>query len=197
MFMFAIWFFILATPGIMPISPESPPILLIWSSWSRRSERSNEPFPHLLGGLLHFRSVEIFGRAFDETDDVAHAEDTAGDARGIEVFERIELFADADQLDRLAGDGAHGERRTAAAVAVDAREHDAGDGELGIERARGIHRVLAGQRVGDEQDFVGLRERGDIRRFLHQLFIDSDAARRVEHQHVVAAAPRFRRARAW
>ena len=39
----AIWFFILATPGIMPIRPPMPPICCICVSCSRRSARSNAP----------------------------------------------------------------------------------------------------------------------------------------------------------
>src|SRR6266581_4345241 len=44
---------------------------------------------------------------FDQRDDIAHAEDAAGDAVGMERLEGVELLADADQLDRPAGDGAH------------------------------------------------------------------------------------------
>ena len=77
---------------------------------------------------------------------------------GMEILERVELLAGADELDRLAGDGAHGERRAAAAIAVDTGQHDAGDADLLIEIAREIDRVLAGQRVGDEQRLVRLRD---------------------------------------
>ena len=87
-------------------------------------------------------------------DDVAHAEDAAGDAARVEVLERVPLLADAHQLDRLAGDGAHGQRGAAAAVAVDAGQHDAGDADPGVEGLGGVDGVLAGQRVGDEQDLV-------------------------------------------
>ena len=73
---------------------------------------------------------------------------------GMEFLQRIDLFAGADELDRLAGDGAHRERRAAAAVAVDAGQHDAGDADALVEGARGVDRVLAGERVGDEQHFV-------------------------------------------
>ena len=64
------------------------------------------------------------------------------------------LLAGAHQLDRLAGDGAHGERRAAAAVAVDAGEHDAGEPDALVERAREVDGVLAGERVGDQQHLV-------------------------------------------
>src|SRR5206468_12551240 len=53
---------------------------------------------------------------------IAHAEDAVRDARGMEFLERVEFFAGADELDRLAGDSAHRQRRAAAAVAVDRSE---------------------------------------------------------------------------
>ena len=64
------------------------------------------------------------------------------------------LFAGADELDRLAGDRAHRQRRAAAAVAVDARQHDAGEADALVERAGEIDGVLAGEGVGDQQHFV-------------------------------------------
>ena len=75
------------------------------------------------GGLL---GVDGRRRLLHQGDDVAHAEDAIGDARGMEILERVDPLADADQLDRLAGHRAHGQRGAAAAVAVDAGEHDAG-----------------------------------------------------------------------
>ena len=72
----------------------------------------------------------------------------------MEILQRVHLLAGADQLDRLAGDGAHGKRGAAAPVAVDAGQHDAGDADALVEGARDVDGVLAGQRVGDEQDLV-------------------------------------------
>ena len=72
----------------------------------------------------------------------------------MEILQRVHFFAGADELDRLAGDGAHRQRRAAAAVAVDAGQHDAGEADALVERARQIDGVLAGQRIGDEQHFV-------------------------------------------
>jgi hypothetical protein len=47
----------------------------------------------------------------------------------VEFLQRVHLFAGADQLDRLAGDGAHGQRRAATAIAVHAGQHEAGDAD--------------------------------------------------------------------
>ena len=109
---------------------------------------------HLLGRAHRLFGVDIGGGLLDQRDDVAHAENAAGDARGIEFLQRVEFFAGADQLDRLVGDRAHRQRGAAAAVAVDAGEHDAGQADALVESARQIDRVLAGQRVGDQQHLV-------------------------------------------
>ena len=109
---------------------------------------------HPLGGFRRLVRVDVLRRLLDQADDVAHAEDAAGDARRIEILERVELLAGAEELDRLAGDRAHRQRRAAAAVAVDAGQHDAGDADALVERLGEVDRVLAGERVGDEQDLV-------------------------------------------
>ena len=150
----SICFFILPTPGSMPITPDMPPIFCIWPSCSARSSRSKTPFRIRSAAFARLLGVDIRGGLLDQADDVAHAEDAAGDARRVEILERVELLAGADQLDRLAGDGAHRERRAAAAVAVDAGEHDAGDADALVEGLGEVDRVLAGERVGDEQDLV-------------------------------------------
>ena len=100
---------------------------------------------------------------------------------------RVDLLAGAHELDRLAGDGAHGQCGAAAAIAVDAGEHDAGERQALIEIAREIDGVLAGQRVGDEQRLMRLGDTRDLRRLGHQRFVDMGAAGGVEHQHVIAA----------
>ena len=54
-------------------------------------------------------------RLLDQREHVAHPEDARGEAVGIERFERAELLADADELDRRAGDrcGSRAPRRRA------------------------------------------------------------------------------------
>ena len=143
-------------PGIIPASAPRPPIL---PSAELRAQivhveltLGHFALRHLLGVFL----LDRFGSALDQADHVAHAEDAAGDALGMEGLERIELFAGAGELDRLAGDGAHRQRRTAARIAVHAGQHDAGQRHLFGEALRDVDRVLAGQRVDDEQDFVRL-----------------------------------------
>ena len=98
-----------------------------------------------------------------QADDVAHAQDAAGDAFGVEILQRVLLLADADQLDRGAGDGAHRQRRTAAGVAVHAGQHDAGDRQRVVERLGGVDRVLAGHRIDHQQRLRRVGGGADLR----------------------------------
>ena len=74
----------------------------------------------------------LFG-AFDERHEVAHAEDAGDDAFGIETFEGIVFFAQADKLYWRAGDFADGKRCSAAGVAIKLGENDAGESETFVK----------------------------------------------------------------
>ena len=100
-------------------------------------------------------------RFLDQREHVAHAEDARGQTIGIERLERRELLADADELDRRAGFGMNRERRAAARVAVHLREDHARDPETIVEAFGDVGRLLAGHRVGDEQNLFGLDGRFD------------------------------------
>jgi hypothetical protein len=76
--------------------------------------------------------------------------------RGWNSSSAVHLFAGADQLDRLAGDGAHRQRGAAAAIAVHAGQHQAGNADALVEIAGQVDRVLTGQRIGHQQDLGGL-----------------------------------------
>ena len=57
---------------------------------------------------------------------VAAAQDAPGHPVGVEGVEAVDLLRHPEELDRQAGDCAHGERRTAAAVAVGPGQHQTG-----------------------------------------------------------------------
>ena len=183
----AIWSFILPMPGIMPMMPPMPPIFCICRSWSARSFRSNLPVCIFLAIAAAF-SASMFSAAFSTSETMSPMPRMRSAMRlGMELLQRVHLLADADQLDRLAGDGAHRKRRAAAAVAVHAGQHEAGDADALVEVAREVDGVLAGQRIGDQQDFVRIGRPLDLGHLGHQRLVDMGAAGGVEDDDVVAA----------
>ena len=120
------------------------------------SVRSNWPL-RIRSAVRSAFSASIFAAArLDQRHHVAHAEDAAGDAAGMKIVQRVDLFAGADELDRHAGDRPHRQRRAAAPVAVDACQDDAGEADALVEGACEVDRVLAGEGVRDQQDLIGL-----------------------------------------
>ena len=76
------------------------PIFWIIRICSRKSSRENSPLEHLhrlLGGLL---LVDDLLEVLHQADDVAHAEHAARHALGAELFELVELLADAGEAHR-------------------------------------------------------------------------------------------------
>ena len=116
-------------------------------------------FLDLVGELLRCLYVDAALRFFDERENVAHAENPVRHPVRMEDFEAVELFRDADELDRLARHVAHGERRATARVAVELGEHDAGERQRVVERLRGVDRVLAEHRIDDEERFSRFQQR--------------------------------------
>ena len=104
----------------------------------------------------------------------------------MERLDLIELFARADELDRLSGHCLDRQRRTASCIAVELREHHAVDVEIFVEGLRGVHRVLTGHRVDDEQNLVRLHRRLDCLELVHQRLVDMQPTCSVEENHVVS-----------
>ena len=140
------------SPGIIPSSEVSGPILRICWSWPRKSSSVNSLRRSLRSSSLASSSSNGCSRLLDQAQHVAHAEDPLRHAVGVEALELVELLARAREQDRLAGDRLDRQRRAAARVAVELGHHHAvelhGLGEL----LRDVDRVLAGHRVDDEQD---------------------------------------------
>ncbi|MCY1173700.1 hypothetical protein D9M73_138680 [compost metagenome] len=136
--------------------------------------------------LLGIFDLDRLGRALDQADHVAHAEDAPSDALRIKRLQRIELFAHARELDRLAGDGAHRQCRTAARIAVHTSQHDTGQRDLIGEILGDVDRVLTGQRIDHQQDLGRLGHLGDRAHFVHQRLIDVQATGGIEHQDIIA-----------
>ena len=75
----------------------------------------------------------------------------------------------------------------AAAIAIDSRQHNAGEADALVKGPSQIDRVLAGERVRDQQHFMRMGRGFDIGRLGHHLFVKGGAAGGVEQHDVVAA----------
>ena len=128
--------------------------------------------------------VDLLLDLLDQRQHVAHVEDAAGGAIGMEDVQAVGLFADADELDRLAGDVAHRQRGAAAGIAVGLGQHHAGQRQGLAESLGGVGGVLAGHRIDHEQGLDRL-DRGVQRLDLgHHRFVDRQAAGGIDDQHV-------------
>src|SRR5690349_17354637 len=103
----------------------------------------------------------------------------------MEDIEVLELLAVGREHDRLTGDVADGQRRTAARVSVELGEDDTGEADSVPEGLRGVYRVLSDHRVNDEQDLLRLDGVPDRRGLVHHLGVDAEAPGRVDDHHVV------------
>ena len=109
-----------------------------------------------------------------------------GHAVGVEFLELVELFADADELDGLAGDGLDAQGSAAAGVAVELGQNDAVELQPLVELLGGVDGVLAGHRVADQVDLVRRDRLGDLGHLRHHLLIDVQPAGGIDHDHILA-----------
>src|SRR6202035_1023566 len=143
------------------------------------------PLFELGGELFGLLLVDRLGRLLYQADDIPHAEDAPGDAFGMNLFERLDPLADPDQHDRLAGNGAHRQGRTAPRIAVDPGQHDRRDAGALAKGFGDIDRILPGHAVGDDQVLVGVGGRAHRRHFEHQLFVDVEPPGGVENYDII------------
>ena len=101
-----------------------------------------------------FSTSMVCGGLFDQADDVAHAEDAAGDAVGMEILERVHFspmpisligLPVTARIESAAPPRPSPSTRVSTMPVMPTRSSNAW---------REVDGVLAGQRVGDEQDFV-------------------------------------------
>ena len=148
-------------PGIIDMTWPSGPIFCICCIESSMSSRVKSPLRSFSSSLRGLLLVDVLLGALDEGQDVAHAEDPAGQPVGVEDLERVGLLARAEELDRDAGDRRDRQRRAAAGVAVDLGQDQAGDRHGVDERLGDGDGLLAGHRVDDEQRLDRLDRRVD------------------------------------
>jgi hypothetical protein len=140
--------------------------------------------------LRSFSSSLAVGRAdvllgpLDECQDVAHAEDAAGEPIRVEHLERFGLLAGPEELHADAGDGCDREGRPTPSIAIDLGEDQPGHGDRGLEGLGDRNGLLAGHRVHHEERLDGMDGRVDVADLAHQHLVDAEAARGVEDDRV-------------
>src|ERR1700755_1842257 len=183
----AIWFFILAMPGIMPINPLMPPILAICKSCSRISDRSNWPLRILSAARAAF-SASILAAAFSTSETMSPMPRMRPAIRAGWKSSSASVFSPVPiSLIGFAGNARLESGAAPRPAAVDPRQHDAGEAHALIERACEIDRVLAGQGVRDQQHFMRIGGGFDRGRFRHHLFVERGAAGGGEQAAAMAA----------
>jgi hypothetical protein len=90
---------------------------------------------------------------------------------GVERFEGVGAFADADKAHGLADDRLDRERRAAARVAVHLAHNDARQFQPLVERFRDINRLLPRGGVYHQQHFVGLQRGVHPLQLVHQRLV--------------------------
>ena len=141
---------------------------------------------HPPGGFLRLLVVLHGLRLLNEGKHIAHAKDAAGHPRGIEGLQVLQLFAGALEVNRLAGDGQHRERRAAAGVAIRLGEHHTGDADLLVEGLGHVDGFLTGHGVHHQQGLVHLNGFLDAHQLVHQRVIDLQTARGIQNHDVIA-----------
>src|SRR5208337_4136555 len=139
-----------------------------------------------LGELLLLFAVQRRFSLLDERHHVAHAEDAAYNAIGMEGLEGVGFFTCTDELDGLAGHMPDGERRAAACVAVHFCQDNASQSKTRMKILGRADGVLAGHGIGDEQNLRRVEEFFQALHLRHELFVDVQAAGGIDDKRIAA-----------
>ncbi len=140
---------------------------------------------HALHHLLGLFGLDGFLRLFDQRNDIAHAQNAARDTVRFKGLDGVHLLAQADKSDGLAGDCAHRQCGTTAAVAVHPGQNHTGDADLGVEFLGDFDGDLTGQTIDDQQCLTRGDDIADVFDLLHEHFVDLQTPGRVEHVDVI------------
>ncbi len=124
----------------------------------------------------------------DQGEHVTHVEDARGHPVRVEEFEVVQAFAGGRKHDRFAGHGRHGQCGTAAGIAVELGQDDAGEVDALVKCQRRVHGVLADHGIDYEQDFVGNDRPADLAGLFHHVRVDAEASGGVHDHDVVQGA---------
>ena len=115
------------------------------------------PLGQLLSGLIGLFLIHLLLSALHQTDHVAHAQDAAGNALWMELFQRVELLTRTDKFHRRASHALHTQRGAATGIAIKFRQDDAVHLHARMECLGTQHRILTSHCVHHQQDVVGLQ----------------------------------------
>ena len=133
-----------------------------------------------------FLLVVLLLSALHEADDVAHTEDTVGHTRGVEGVYGFHLLARAYKLYRLVDNGANRQGSTAARVAVELSEDNAGVVEAVVELLGRVDGVLTRHGIDHKERLIRVDSCLNGCYLLHQLLVDGQTAGGVDDDGVVA-----------
>ena len=102
----------------------------------------------------------------------------------MKLLEIIELLADTDKLDRLAGNRLNTKSRTAAGIAVELGQYHTVKLKPLVKLLRRVDRILAGHRIANKVDLVRRYRLGNVADLVHHIFIDMKPTSRIQHHNV-------------
>jgi hypothetical protein len=139
--------------------------------------------------LLHAAGI-VFGDGlggfFDKAHDIAHAEDAACKAVGVEDLELLKFFARACEFDRLTCDRAEREGGAATGITVELGEDDAGKAKGGMEALGDAYGLLSSGSIANDEDFLRLKKIAESLEFLDEWLIEFLSASGIENLHIAA-----------
>ena len=106
----------------------------------------------------------------------------------MEGLKSLQLLTHADELDGHAGHCLDRQSRTAAGIAVQLGHDHAVQTQTLIEGLSHVHGLLTGHGIYYQQDLMGLHIALDIPQLLHELFINLQAACRIDDDDIIGMA---------
>ena len=107
----------------------------------------------------------------------------------MEQFQRIQLFADAEEFDGLSRHRPNRKQRPAARIAFHFCENDPAQTHALIELGGHRDGILPGHCIRNQQDFIGLHRRFHGNELIHEFVIHMQAAAGIEHHQVKPLFP--------
>ena len=89
----------------------------------------------------------------------------------MEGLQSIQLFAQTDQLNRLAGNSLYGKHRTTAGITIELGNNQAVNAQFLVKALGNSYCVLTGHSIYNQQNFLRMNSTLNVAQLFHQLFI--------------------------